>query len=95
MLIMNSCIDYISIIGVCSCSKKSIRWLLTEKGVGNAVCLVVGGATEALEARPGSLTLTMAQRKGFTRIALELGLVCSNVFCDYFPIRASNFGFMQ
>lgn len=52
-----------------------MTWLFTRQGVGNAVTLVVGGAHEALEARPGSLILTLAQRKGFARLAMEHGSV--------------------
>jgi len=61
------------IVGFCSCSKQSIEYLLTHNGHGNAVVLVVGGASEALDARPGSFTLTLKQRKGFVRIAMQHG----------------------
>jgi len=60
-------------VGVAPCSKRSMDWLLTKEGTGNAVVLVVGGASEALEARPGSFTLTIANRRGFSRIALKHG----------------------
>ena len=67
-----------AVIGVAECSKRSMDWLLTQQGKANAVVLVVGGASEALEARPGSTTLTLARRKGFARVALEHGYVgCS------------------
>lgn len=72
--------EYCLALGVCSCSKSSIEWLLSREGNGNAVVLVVGGASEALEARPGSLTLTLARRKGFARIALEQGVPLVPVF---------------
>ena len=60
-------------VGFCSCSKRSIEYLLTRNGCGNAVVVLVGGANEALDARPGSLTLTLKQRKGFVRIAVQHG----------------------
>ena len=59
--------------GFCSCSKQSIEYLVTRNGRGNAVVLLVGGASEALDARPGSFTLTLKERKGFVRIAVQHG----------------------
>jgi hypothetical protein len=59
--------------GACACSRESIEWLLTREGTGNAVVLVVGGANEALEARPDSYSLTIKQRKGFVRLAMQHG----------------------
>jgi hypothetical protein len=38
---------------------------------GTSVMIVVGGALEALDARPGSTELTLARRKGFVRLALR------------------------
>mmetsp|Transcript_29779 Transcript_29779/g.78432 ORF Transcript_29779/g.78432 Transcript_29779/m.78432 type:complete len:548 (+) Transcript_29779:82-1725(+) len=40
---------------------------------GNAVILVVGGAAEALDTKPGEYVLTLARRKGFFRLALQHG----------------------
>lgn len=59
--------------GFCSCSRQSIEYLLTRNGRGNAVVVVVGGASEALDARPGSFTLTLKNRRGFVRIAMQHG----------------------
>jgi len=59
--------------GFCSCSRQSIEYLLTRNGCGNAVVVVVGGASEALDARPGSFTLTLKNRRGFVRIAMQHG----------------------
>jgi 2-acylglycerol O-acyltransferase 2 len=39
----------------------------------NAVVLVVGGAQEALNARPGNYKIVVKKRKGFVRVALETG----------------------
>lgn len=36
--------------------------------------IVIGGAAEALNARPKTHDLTLSNRKGFVKIALECGL---------------------
>ena len=54
-------------------SRQSIEWLTTKQGKGNAAIIVVGGAEEALEARPGEYKLTLKRRKGFVRIAIKTG----------------------
>ncbi len=61
------------ISGSCSSSKESITWLLSKEGTGNALVLVVGGAVEALEARPGSFVVNIIKRKGFVKVALQNG----------------------
>ena len=40
--------------------------------------IVVGGAAESLDARPGSDTLTLKDRKGFIRMALLTGYMMIN-----------------
>lgn len=55
-------------LGIIPASKGAIRAVL--KASGSAVVIVVGGAKEALEARPGDVTLTLGNRKGFIREAL-------------------------
>lgn len=37
------------------------------------LAIIVGGAQEALDARPGSYTLLLKNRKGFVRVAIEHG----------------------
>lgn len=60
--------------GAVDCSRESLKYLLdTAKTIDNAVALVVGGAAEALDAHPGKHILTLKNRKGFVRIALETG----------------------
>ena len=54
-----------------SVSHDSFRWLLTHPG--HAACVVVGGAVEALEARPGCYNLVLHKRKGFIKQALRYG----------------------
>ncbi|KAF3840701.1 hypothetical protein F7725_006563, partial [Dissostichus mawsoni] len=46
-------------------SKKSLTHLLTNRGKGNAVVIVIGGAAESLASAPGVNILVMRQRKGF------------------------------
>lgn len=59
-------------LGVISVSETSIRNVL-RKGPGNAVLVVPGGAAEALDAQPGTHSLTLNKRQGFFRIALQHG----------------------
>ncbi len=46
-----------------------------------SVVVVVGGALEALDARPGVAELTLNRRKGFVRVALEHGARLVPVYC--------------
>lgn len=54
-------------------SKKSLEYMLSEAGVGNAMVIIIGGAEESLACSPGVNTVVMKQRKGFVRLALENG----------------------
>lgn len=65
--------DFVMAGGVCDVSKESIRHIVTKQGTGNAAVIVVGGAAESLDARPGSYTLTLKSRKGFAKMALQTG----------------------
>ena len=65
--------DFVMAGGVCDVSKESIRHIVTKQGTGNAAVIVVGGAAESLDARPGSYTLTLKNRKGFAKMALQTG----------------------
>lgn len=56
-------------------SKLSLKYLLTQRGSGNAVVIVVGGATEALMSQPEVSTIFLKQRKGFVKLALKTGWV--------------------
>ena len=51
-----------------------------SKGTGRAIIIVVGGAHEALDARPGSYRLTLLDRKGFVRKAMQHGADLVPVF---------------
>lgn len=52
-----------------------MKYLLTQKGSGNAVVIMVGGGAEALLCHPGATTVLLKQRKGFVKVALETGWV--------------------
>jgi 2-acylglycerol O-acyltransferase 2 len=47
--------------------------ILSRKGGGNLLAIIVGGAQEALDARPGAYRLLLKNRKGFIRLALMHG----------------------
>lgn len=61
--------------GVCPVSELSLKYNLTQKGTGNAVAIVVGGAAEAILSLPGVSLLYLKNRKGFIKIALKTGWV--------------------
>lgn len=60
-------------LGMFPVSKPSLSHLLSKRGKGNAVVIVIGGAAESLASSPGVNTVVMKQRKGFIRVALEYG----------------------
>ncbi|GMR59931.1 hypothetical protein PMAYCL1PPCAC_30126, partial [Pristionchus mayeri] len=59
--------------GLINCSKESLKYVLGGPKTGEAAVLVVGGAEEALDAHPGKHVLTLKNRKGFIRLALQTG----------------------
>ena len=67
--------EYCMAMGVCSVDKDSIEYILTKMGPGHSAAIVIGGAAESLEARPGNFKLTLKDRKGFVKLALRNGLV--------------------
>ncbi|KAM3181494.1 hypothetical protein ACTXT7_014263 [Hymenolepis weldensis] len=68
--------DYCMLGGGVSVSRESLVYLL-DKDIsgksGNLVAVSVGGATEALESRPGHYVLMLSRRRGFFRMALKTG----------------------
>ncbi|XP_029828946.3 2-acylglycerol O-acyltransferase 1 [Ixodes scapularis] len=66
--------------GLVSADRDSLQWILTKQGVGNAAVVVVGGAQEALDAHKGKSVLTLRNRKGFVRCALQCGADLVPVF---------------
>uniref|UniRef100_A0A4X1VSA2 Acyltransferase n=2 Tax=Sus scrofa TaxID=9823 RepID=A0A4X1VSA2_PIG len=66
--------DYIMAVGTCSVSRSSIDFLLTKRGAGNMLIVVVGGLAECRYSLPGSTTLVLKNRTGFVRMALRHGM---------------------
>lgn len=64
---------FLCFLGICPVNKNSIDYLLSCNGTGNAVVIVVGGASESLQCAPGLNTVTLKNRKGFVRLALQRG----------------------
>lgn len=62
--------DILMAQGMCSVSQSSCRYCL-EHGI--SIGIVVGGAAEALDARPGNTDLTLASRRGFIKMAMTTG----------------------
>lgn len=56
-----------------SAAKASAAYLLSRPGGGQLAILAVGGPLEALEAKPGALSLRIRNQKGFVKLALEHG----------------------
>lgn len=65
--------DYIMSLGITSVSRKNALKVLQR---GFSICIVVGGAQEALLSDNGSANLVLKRRKGFIKLALETGNVC-------------------
>ncbi|KHJ82165.1 diacylglycerol acyltransferase [Oesophagostomum dentatum] len=65
--------ELLMLMGMIDVSKESIEYVLNGPGTGRAITVVVGGAEEAMEARPGSHTLTLKNRKGFVKESLKTG----------------------
>lgn len=65
--------DYLMSGGICPVNRNSIDFLLSSNGTGNAVVIVIGGAAESLDCAPGMNSVTLKNRKGFVRLALNQG----------------------
>ncbi|KAM5146567.1 diacylglycerol O-acyltransferase 2-like [Mantella aurantiaca] len=65
--------EYMMSGGLCPVTQKAIGYTLSQKGRGNAVVIVIGGAAESLSCQPGVTTLILSRRRGFVRLALEYG----------------------
>lgn len=72
--------DYIMCGGLVSSSKSSLVHIVSRPQGGNVAVIAVGGAPEALDARPGALTLQVNNRKGFIKMALKHGAYLVPVF---------------
>ncbi|KAL7414178.1 diacylglycerol acyltransferase [Mrakia frigida] len=71
--------DIILLLGMSSVSKRSCSNIL-RKGPGEAIVIVIGGATESLRAHPGTADLTLKRRLGFIKIAIREGADLVPVF---------------
>ncbi|KAI5089503.1 2-acylglycerol O-acyltransferase 3 [Silurus meridionalis] len=65
--------EYVMSAGLLPVSKAALGYMLSQKGVGNAIVIIIGGAEESLASSPGINTVVMKHRKGFVRLALENG----------------------
>lgn len=63
--------DYLLSLGISSVSKHNVMSLIRDHDA--SVCIVVGGASESLLAFPHKNEIVLKKRKGFIKIALELG----------------------
>ncbi|XP_022621425.1 2-acylglycerol O-acyltransferase 2-A-like isoform X3 [Seriola dumerili] len=66
--------------GLVSSCKSSLSYLVSRPEGGNVAVIAVGGAPEALDARPGALTLQIRNRKGFIKLAFKHGAQLVPVF---------------
>ncbi|KAI0684976.1 DAGAT-domain-containing protein [Cytidiella melzeri] len=71
--------DILLALGICSVSKSSCSRIL-ERGAGQAITIVVGGAAESLSAHPGTADLTLRKRLGFIKLAIQYGADLVPVF---------------
>ncbi|XP_061485622.1 2-acylglycerol O-acyltransferase 2 [Rhineura floridana] len=72
--------DYLMSGGLIPSDKETASYILRKPGGGNVLIIAVGGAQEALDARPGAFTLLLANRKGFVRLAIKNGTPLVPVF---------------
>ncbi|RUP49379.1 diacylglycerol acyltransferase-domain-containing protein [Jimgerdemannia flammicorona] len=71
--------DYLMAMGCASVSRTSCENIL-NKGPGSSIVIVVGGAAESLNARPGTSDLTLRKRLGFIKLAMRNGASLVPVF---------------
>nr|XP_008514122.1 PREDICTED: 2-acylglycerol O-acyltransferase 2 isoform X5 [Equus przewalskii] len=72
--------EYLMMGGLVTSDKESIAHILNRKGGGNPAAIIIGGAQEALNARPGAYTLLLRKRKGFIKLALLHGAALVPMF---------------
>ncbi|KAJ7995499.1 hypothetical protein DPEC_G00245200 [Dallia pectoralis] len=65
--------EYLMSAGVCPVSRSTLEFILSCNGTGNAVVITVGGAVESLDSSPGVHCVTLKNRKGFVKLALQHG----------------------
>ncbi|KAG2204414.1 hypothetical protein INT47_005205 [Mucor saturninus] len=62
--------DYILSLGMAAVSRRSCEKILSS-GAGHSIVIVIGGAAESLNARPGTVDLVLRKRLGFIRLAIK------------------------
>ena len=67
--------DIVMALGVIDVTRDSLEYNLTQKGAGHSVVIIVGGQAEIREMGFDSYVLIMSRRKGFIKLALQLGFV--------------------
>ncbi|XP_045427110.1 2-acylglycerol O-acyltransferase 3 [Pipistrellus kuhlii] len=65
--------DYLMSMGVCSVSRQSLDFILSQPRRGQAVVIMIGGAQESMYALSGEHRVFLQNRKGFVRLALRHG----------------------
>ncbi len=70
---------------MCPVNRNSIDYLLSSNGTGNAVVIVIGGAAESLNCTPGMNSVTLKNRKGFVKLALNQGWEPQIISLSTFP----------
>jgi len=70
--------EYALRMGLASVSRESCENILSKggpngEGTGRAITIVIGGARESLDARPGAMRLVLGRRKGFVKLAIRTG----------------------
>ncbi|KAI9480399.1 MAG: diacylglycerol acyltransferase, partial [Benjaminiella poitrasii] len=64
--------DIILALGLASVSRRSCEQILAS-GPGRSIVIVIGGASESLNARPGMADLILKKRLGFIKLAIRQG----------------------
>ena len=87
--------DVLMSLGVVDASRHSLEYVLTQKGAGHSVVIIVGGQEEILDTRYDRYVLTLKRRKGFIKLALQTGFVsdyvwvCIRLCCSASPLLIS------
>ena len=60
-------------LGAVNVRGDSCKFVLTQRGAGHSVAIVVGGVCDVLNTCANSYVLTLERRRGFVKLALETG----------------------
>ncbi|CAG2176950.1 unnamed protein product [Oppiella nova] len=60
-------------MGFGAATRTSMKWYLTHPGKGQVLALIVGGVLESFDTIPNTMRLTLNNRFGFVKLALEHG----------------------